>query len=65
MPPPGTPETTIALIKDYYAKKVDVVSQIKTDDTVATEQLGNLKLDHQDNLQPPPSTTPKTEQEEH
>jgi hypothetical protein len=61
MPPPGPPETTIALIQDYYAKKVDVVSQIKTDDTEPTEQLDSLKLDDQKS---PPITTPKAEQQQ-
>lgn len=67
MSPSLSSESAIKLIQDYYANKIDVVSQIKPDDTKATEpteQLDSLKLDSKKPQRPPPVYTRKTEQQD-
>ena len=64
MSPPLSTASTIDLIQDYYAQKIDVASRIKTNGD-PTQHLDSLKLDggsqkeHQTS-----SDTSKTEQQE-
>ncbi|KAJ4298011.1 hypothetical protein N0V90_005910 [Kalmusia sp. IMI 367209] len=55
-------QAALDIIKDYYAKKADVVSQIKNDKTPA-QQLKTLNLD-ETKEQEPSSDTPETEKQE-
>lgn len=60
-PPPAT-ESTINLIEDYYARKVDVISQLEPDNE-PTQQLETLNIDNEKGQKTPPDT-PKKEQQE-